>query len=105
MNKRIVLVTGATRGLGAEVAAQLAKRDHFVLLGGRDAKALEDRASAIRLAGGEARALSLDVNDGASIRSALREIEEAFGRLDVLVNNAGVMLDGSWFGNTSASAT
>lgn len=101
--RRIVLVTGATRGLGAEAAAQLAA-DHLVLVGARRLSAAEARAEALSRAGGHARALALDVNDERSVAAAVRYIEENFGRLDVLINNAGVMLDGSWAGNTAAEA-
>jgi NAD(P)-dependent dehydrogenase (short-subunit alcohol dehydrogenase family) len=100
---RIVLITGATRGLGAEVAAQLSRSGHVVLLGGRKAGALQAQVESIRAAGGEAQALALDVTDSASIAAAARELERRFERLDVLVNNAGVMLDGAWVGNTAAS--
>jgi NAD(P)-dependent dehydrogenase (short-subunit alcohol dehydrogenase family) len=79
------LVTGANRGIGREVARQLAARDYDVILTARD----EEKA---RVAAEElgARPLQLDVSDPASIEAAA----ESVGELDVLVNNAGVVLDG-----------
>ena len=95
-NQRIVLVTGATRGLGAEVSDRLAEKGLLVIVGGRDLAAAQRRVDAIASRGGEARALSLDVNDAASVQQVVQWCNKELGRLDVLVNNAGVMLDGSW---------
>jgi NAD(P)-dependent dehydrogenase (short-subunit alcohol dehydrogenase family) len=88
---RIALVTGANRGLGREVALQLA-RDHRlqVLVGSRDLERGETAAKAI---GWGAEAVQLDVADDASVARALNDIELRFGKLDVLVNNAGVDYD------------
>jgi NAD(P)-dependent dehydrogenase (short-subunit alcohol dehydrogenase family) len=90
----VALVSGANRGIGKEVARQLAGLGYEVLLGGRDgAKA---RAAAEELnegAGGAVRALTLDVADEGSIEAAARHVRDEDGRLDVLVNNAGVGTD------------
>lgn len=86
MRKPRALVTGANRGLGLEVAKQLAELGHPVVLTGRDAHAL---AEAARSVGHGAEALVLDVADLASVERAARET----GRVDILVNNAGVALD------------
>jgi NAD(P)-dependent dehydrogenase (short-subunit alcohol dehydrogenase family) len=84
----IALVTGANKGIGREIAAQLAERGVTVLLSARD-KDLGARAAAEL----GVRSLVLDVTDAASVRDAARWIDDEFGRLDVLVNNAGISGD------------
>ena len=90
-DQRIALVTGANRGIGKEVARQLA-RDHGlkVLVGSRDVQKGQIAAQEI---GHGAEALDLDVSDRASVHAAFRTIEATYGRLDVLVNNAGIDYD------------
>ena len=102
---RIALITGANRGLGREVALRLAEREHFVWVAGKSEELAEPVASEIRRAGGQARALALDVTDAASIERARARVAEESQRLDVLVNNAGIMIDGPWVGNTASSVT
>jgi NAD(P)-dependent dehydrogenase (short-subunit alcohol dehydrogenase family) len=88
------LVTGANRGIGREVARQLAQRGYRVLLTARDSA--QASAAAERIAsetGASVRALALDVSDPQSIEAAAVAVHEDPGRLDVLVNNAGVGLD------------
>ena len=89
MNK-IALITGANKGIGLETARQLA-RDHgfTVLIGARDEKRGQDAASQLQSEGLDAQFLLLDPTDAASIERARSEVEQKFGRLDVLVNNAG----------------
>jgi NAD(P)-dependent dehydrogenase (short-subunit alcohol dehydrogenase family) len=92
----VALVTGANRGIGREVARQLAERGYTVLLGARDPQQGHAAADEIaRATGGEVLALALDVADPQSIARAAAEIQSSPGRLDVLVNNAGI---GSDFG-------
>ncbi|WP_170464965.1 SDR family oxidoreductase [Ruegeria arenilitoris] len=90
-NLRIALVTGANRGIGKEVALQLA-RDHGlkVLLGSRD---LAKGQRAAQEVGHGADALQLDVSDPVSVAEACAQIKAEYGRLDILVNNAGVDYD------------
>lgn len=89
--QRIALVTGANRGIGKEVSRQLA-RDHgmTVLVGARDLA--KGRVAADEIGYG-AQAVQLDVSDQTSVAAAFAQIEAAFGRLDVLVNNAGADYD------------
>ncbi|MCW7945888.1 short-chain dehydrogenase [Streptomyces hygroscopicus] len=84
--QRTALVTGANRGLGLAVAADLAARGHRVLLGTRDPKAAEEAAAQLP---GETTAIELDVTDPGSVRAAAASA----GAVDILVNNAGVLLD------------
>jgi len=95
-NGEVALVTGANRGIGLEVARQLAARGYEVLLSARDGeKAAAAAAEVAESTGGAVRALTLDVADPESIRAAAEQVQADPGRLDVLVNNAGV---GSDFG-------
>ena len=85
---RVVVVTGANRGLGREVARQCAARGDTVVLGSRD---LEAGRRAAREIG--AVPMALDVTDPAGLAAAAQEVERAVGRVDVLVNNAAVHYD------------
>jgi NAD(P)-dependent dehydrogenase (short-subunit alcohol dehydrogenase family) len=95
----VALVTGANRGIGREVARQLADRGYTVLLGARDERKGRVAADELSEAGGEARSVVLDVADPASVERAAGRLREDPGELDVLVNNAGI---GSDFGIAGA---
>ncbi|GGV32395.1 dehydrogenase [Actinomadura cremea] len=88
--RKVALVTGANKGIGRATAERLAALGMTVLLGARDARRGEEAAAAVRAAGGDAHAVALDVTDPATVREAARLVGERFGRLDVLVNNAGI---------------
>jgi NAD(P)-dependent dehydrogenase (short-subunit alcohol dehydrogenase family) len=90
MTDRIALVTGANKGIGREVAAQLAARGLTVLLGARDEGRREEAAAALRAEGLDVRPVALDVTDPASAAAAAKRIDAEHGRLDVLVNNAAI---------------
>jgi NAD(P)-dependent dehydrogenase (short-subunit alcohol dehydrogenase family) len=91
--KRIALITGANKGIGLETARQLGKQDIIILVGARDLKKGEAAVSELRREGIDARALEIDVSQPASVRKSVGNVEREFGRLDILINNAGVMLD------------
>jgi NAD(P)-dependent dehydrogenase (short-subunit alcohol dehydrogenase family) len=84
---RVALITGANKGIGLQIAKDLAARGFAVLVGSRD---LERGETAAKTVGADARALQLDVTDQASIAAAAERIHNEVGRLDVLVNNAGI---------------
>ncbi|MGH9716052.1 MAG: SDR family oxidoreductase [Candidatus Acidiferrales bacterium] len=85
--KEVALVTGANKGIGLQIAKDLADRGFTVLVGSRNFGHGEAAAKSV---GGDARALQIDVTDQASIAAAAARIRNEFGRLDVLVNNAGI---------------
>ncbi|MEU7895259.1 SDR family oxidoreductase [Nonomuraea sp. NPDC049152] len=88
--QKIALITGANKGIGRAAAEQLAALGMTVLIGARDLRRGEEAAAALRAAGGDAHAVTLDVTDQASARAAAKQVEERFGHLDVLINNAGI---------------
>jgi len=95
--KRVAIVTGANRGIGREIARQLAKAGLVVAVCARDAVQGEEAADAIRREGGDAYAVVLDVDDAASVRAGVDAVLRRSGRIDVLVNNAAVLLDKGGF--------
>lgn len=93
MAERIALVTGANKSIGLEVTRALARRGMIVYLGSRDAERGRAAAAALRDEG-DVRYIPLDVTDEGTMRAALEIIEGAHGRLDVVVNNAGIAVEG-----------
>lgn len=87
---RIALITGASRGLGKSVALALAEAGARMALVGRDAAKLEEVAAAARGLGAEAETFLADVTDEVRVRSLAEEVESRLGRVQILVNNAGV---------------
>ena len=90
---RVVLVTGASRGIGRAIAREVAAEGALAVLAARDAGRLGEAVEEIRAAGGQAEALGLDVADRASIEAGFERLLAAHGRLDGLVNNAGITRD------------
>src|SRR5438105_14276948 len=90
--KRIALVTGANKGIGFEVARELARQNFRVFLVARNEKAGGAAAEKLREEG-DVIFLKIDVADENSIRAAATELTRQGDRLDVLVNNAGILLD------------
>jgi NAD(P)-dependent dehydrogenase (short-subunit alcohol dehydrogenase family) len=91
-NQKTALVTGANKGIGFEVVRQLARQNFRVFLGARNEKAGRDAAE--KLSGeGDVIFLQIDVAEEKSIRAAVEEFSRQSDRLDVLVNNAGILLD------------
>ena len=93
-DRKIALITGANKGIGKEIARQLGAQGLTVLIGARDEGRGAEAAEELKKDGIDAYAVQLDVTDGTSIAAAASRIEGDYGRLDVLVNNAGIALDG-----------
>lgn len=87
---KIALITGANKGIGYEIAAQLAALDMTVLLAARDPDLGRQAAEALRTAGSDAHPITLDVTLPATATAAAAQIERGFGHLDILINNAGI---------------
>ena len=88
--QKIVLVTGANKGIGYEIAAGVGTLGWSVGVGARDDERREAAVEKLRAAGADAFGVPLDVTDDASVAAAVALIEDRAGRLDVLVNNAGI---------------
>lgn len=86
----VAIVTGASSGIGAATALELARRGARVVLAARRTDGLAGVAHAIKAAGGEALAIQTDVTDAKQVTQLVQQATSAFGRVDVLVNNAGI---------------
>lgn len=93
MNEKIALITGANKGIGLEIARQLGKQGMIVLVGARSLQKAEQAAAQLQAEQIQAYPMKLDVTDQEHIRSATDRIETEYGKLDVLVNNAGIYVD------------
>jgi len=92
--KKVAFVTGASRGIGAAIAQRLAKDGFHVVAVARSLDKLEAVAGEIKAAGGSAEALAVDIADAKALAAAVEKVAETHGRLDCLVNNAGITKDG-----------
>ncbi len=91
--KRVAVVTGASRGIGEAIAKALAEQGRHVVLVARSAERLEAVKAAIEADGGSASVKTCDVSDSESIEAMIESVFEEEGRLDILVNNAGITRD------------
>ena len=90
---KIALITGANKGIGLETARQLGRQNITVIVGTRDAAKGQQATEELRKEGITAEALQIDVSKSESIQKAASEVEGKYGRLDILINNAGIMVD------------
>jgi NAD(P)-dependent dehydrogenase (short-subunit alcohol dehydrogenase family) len=98
---RVALVTGANRGIGLETSRQLAREGVLVLMAGRDERSIHAAADTLRAEGLSVEPVVLDITDAGRVQALRADLERRFGRLDVLVNNAGVILEGGFFQNNA----
>ncbi|MBB6511181.1 NAD(P)-dependent dehydrogenase (short-subunit alcohol dehydrogenase family) [Rhizobium soli] len=90
MRKKTVLITGANKSIGLETARQLGNKGYSIWLGSRDAARGEEALRLLSAEGVEARSIAIDVTDEASVRKAADRVQTEDGKLDVLINNAGI---------------
>ncbi|NOT61232.1 MAG: SDR family oxidoreductase [Acidobacteria bacterium] len=91
--KKVALITGANKGIGFETARQLGQQGITVLVGARDEKRGNEAATTLQAEGVDAHFLHVDMSDAATFTKAAKFIADKFGKLDILINNAGVLLD------------
>ncbi|MAN77087.1 MAG: short-chain dehydrogenase [Rhizobiales bacterium] len=89
--KKVALVTGANKGIGLEIARQLAQAGIKVLLGARDSARGQQAAAGLASDGLDVEAVSINLNDERTIAATVETITGRYGRLDILVNNAGIV--------------
>jgi 3-oxoacyl-[acyl-carrier protein] reductase len=92
--KRVALVTGGSRGIGAAIVKQLAKDGLHVVAMARSLEKLEQICNEIKADGGSAEPVTCDIADAKALAEAIEKVVDKHGRLDVLVNNAGITKDG-----------
>ena len=92
--KKIVLITGANKGIGFEVARQIAKAGWTVLAGARNEELGKKAAAELQAEGLDVRFVHVDLNDAKTATAAAVSIQKEFGKLDVLVNNAAIVAAG-----------
>ncbi len=102
--EKIALITGANKGIGLETAKQLGRQGVVILAAARDLDKGEAAAAELKDSGIHARAVKLDVNEPADYPVVAAMIQKEFGRLDILINNAGIFLD-SRAGNETSTVS
>ena len=104
-NKKTALITGANRGIGFETARQLAQKGFKVLVGARSEENGREAEAKLNAEGLDAEFVLLDVDNAQTHESAAKYVEEHYGKLDVLVNNAGISLEDTTGAAPQASET
>ncbi len=94
LNDKVALVTGAARGLGQAIAVKLAEAGADIALCDLNAEWLEETAEKVKALGRRAECYGVNVAEGDSVTAGIKAIEKDFGKIDVLVNNAGITKDG-----------
>ena len=105
--KKIVLITGAAKGIGYETALQLGKKGYTVIVTARSQEQSDETAAKLKSMNIDAYSCKLDVTNADDIAKLFDFVTEKFGKLDVLVNNAGIQIDNDVFvqGNTTESVS
>jgi len=94
LKNKVAIVTGASKGIGKGIAVRFAKEGASVVLASRTLSVLEEGVREIKALGGEAAAISVDVRNVESINDLVKKAVDRYGRLDLLVNNAGITMGG-----------
>jgi NAD(P)-dependent dehydrogenase (short-subunit alcohol dehydrogenase family) len=102
MANKVALITGANKGIGFETARQLGAQGITILVGARDEARGTEAAAKLQSQGLDAHFVQLNVTDPATHANAAKFIEEKFGKLDILINNAGVLMD---YGVTASASS
>jgi 3-oxoacyl-[acyl-carrier protein] reductase len=92
LQNKVTIITGASRGLGKALAGRFSHEGSTVVLTGRSYDVMKDICSDINASGGEGYALHMDVQDVESIKNAVNETVERYGKIDVLINNSGISM-------------
>jgi NAD(P)-dependent dehydrogenase (short-subunit alcohol dehydrogenase family) len=100
---KVAFITGGNRGIGLETARQLGKQGVKVVIGSRDAEKGEAVAKSLRAEGADVEAIAFDVNKPADYKKAYDYFDKNYGKLDILINNAGVMKES--MGGPNATST
>ena len=103
-DKKVALVTGANRGIGFETAKKLGEEGITVVVGARTLQSAEETASKLKSQGIDAYGIQLEVTSAADRAAAAKFLEEKFGKLDILINNAGVG-SSTGFANVTSQVT
>jgi NAD(P)-dependent dehydrogenase (short-subunit alcohol dehydrogenase family) len=103
-DKKVALITGANRGIGIETAKQLGEKGITVVVTARKLKAAEETAAELKAQGIDAYGIQLDVTSAADRAAAAKYLEEKFGKLDILINNAGIN-SATGFANITSQVT
>lgn len=103
-DKKVALITGANKGIGFETAKQLARKGITVLIGARDVSEGSEAADKLKAENLDAHFVELDIVDEKTRESARAFIEKEFGKLDILINNAAVDLEGSADGTAKTAS-
>jgi len=94
LKNKVAIITGASKGIGKGIALRFAKEGASVVLASRTLSVLEEGVREIKALGGEAAAISVDVRNVESINDLVKKAVDRYGRLDLLVNNAGITMGG-----------
>ena len=103
-NKKIALITGANRGIGFETARQLGQKGIKVLIGARSEDAGKEAEAKLQNENFDAEFVLLDVDNAETHKSAAKHVEEKYGKLDILINNAGIYIDENENGSAGIKA-
>jgi short-subunit dehydrogenase len=105
LEEATVVITGASSGIGRAAALRLARRGSALALCARSLPALREVAAECEAAGADVLARSVDVGDEIAVETFAAEVERRFGRIDVWVNNAGVIADGDFLESVAAAVS